>query len=119
MWPTLYATIRNAGAHTELDELLTTLADPHQPDQDRVLALIAAIDQACTKVGLAGLTSRTKALDAGLTLPGGLDADPSLAGWTCPLQRCDRVVIRQEAGGTPTCAARQNAPMTPYTLPPR
>jgi len=116
-WPTLHATIRDAGAHTELDELLTILAAPKEPDRDRVLTLIDAIDQACTKVGLAGLTSRTKALSAGLTLPGGLEGDPSLAGWTCPLHRCERVVISQEVDGTPTCAARQNTPMTPYVLP--
>jgi len=118
-FPTLHTTITNAGAHTELAELLTTLAGSHEPDQDCVLALIDAIDHACTKVGLAGLTSRIKTLDASLNLPGGLEADSGLAGWTCPLQRCSRVVILQEADGTPTCAARHNTPMTPYILPPR
>jgi hypothetical protein len=120
-FPTLRSTIADAGASTELAELLTKLADAHEPDQARILALLNAIEQACAGVGLAGLTSRTKGFDVGLTLPGGLDADPGLAGWTCPLRRCDRVVIRQEAVGTttPTCAARQNAPMMPYSLPPR
>jgi hypothetical protein len=119
MWPSLYATIRDAGARTELDELLTTLADPHEPDRDRIRALLDAIDHACARVGLAGLTSRSPGPDAGITLPGGLDGPPGLVGWTCPLGRCDRVVTVNEAVGTPTCAAGHAAPMTPYTLPPR
>jgi len=116
-FPTLQGIIADAGALTELTGLLTMLADPHEPDQARVGALLDAIDQACSKTGLVGLTSRTKGLEAGLSLPGGLAADPGLAGWTCPLERCGRVVIRQEADGTPTCAARQNTPMRPYLSP--
>ena len=44
----------------------------------------------------------------------------ALAGWTCPLGHCDRVVTPDEVAAPPTCAAAgPDAPMTPYTLPPQ
>jgi len=116
-WTSLHTAIRDAGAHNELAELLAALAGTSEPQADHIEALLDAIDHACARVGLASLTSRTKALDVGLTLPDGLRGAQWPVGWTCPLSRCDRVVIRQEAIETPHCAANQNAPMAPYTLP--
>jgi hypothetical protein len=126
-WPSLYTTIHDAGVDTELAELLTVLAETGDPDQARIQALLDAIDEACKHIGLAALTTRSMGLDpGGLTLPAGLDLPSGLdgtagavVGWTCPLRRCDRVVTAGETAQQPTCAARQNSPMTPYTLPPQ
>jgi hypothetical protein len=118
-WPSLRTIIGDAGARTELADLLAVLADPREPEADRVRTLLDAIDKACVGVGLTGLTSRTKAPDAGLTLPYGVNAVPGLVGWTCPLGRCDRVVTRKEAADPPTCAPGRDTRMKPYTLPPR
>lgn len=118
-WPSLYTTAREVGRQTELAELLTLVTGPREPDQDRVLELLNSIDKAFAGVGLAGLTSRTKGPDVGLTLPEGLKTAPGLVGWTCPLKRCGRVVICQEADGAPACAAARDAPMAAYVLPPQ
>jgi hypothetical protein len=79
-WPSLRTIIGDAGAHTELADLLAVLAHPREPEADRVRTLLDAIEKACVGVGLTGLTSRTKAPDAGLTLPHGVNAVPGLVG---------------------------------------
>lgn len=118
-FPSLQEFVAKAGVAAKLDELLALVADPREPDPARVRELLDAIDVACTVAGLAGLTSRTKGgVPAGLRLPPDHSEAEGPMGWTCPLERCDRVVLRQDSAERPSCAARE-ALMTPFYSAPR
>ncbi|MFE2519465.1 hypothetical protein [Streptomyces mirabilis] len=122
-WPSLTATIRDGGAETELHSLLALLASQSDPDGQRVSDLLAAIEDACARQGLPGLTNRNggfpggiPALPPGMTeLPPGMN-DPGVLGWTCPLSRCNRVVTPEETTHPPACAAvpSPDGRMKPY-----
>ncbi|MCX4773714.1 hypothetical protein [Streptomyces sp. NBC_01285] len=99
-WPELATMIRDAGALPQLSELLALLANRSEPDERHVTALIDVIEDACARQGLPALTRRVP------SLPPGTGADTrGIAGWTCPLGRCSRVVLQDETPHPPTCAA--------------
>ncbi|MFF0478419.1 hypothetical protein [Streptomyces sp. NPDC004284] len=111
-WPELATMIRDAGALPQLSELLALLANRAEPDERQVAALIDAIEDACARQGLPVLTRRVP------SLPPGVGADTGeIAGWTCPLGRCSRVVLQDETPHPPTCAAAwgEDGRMKPYS----
>ncbi len=108
-WGTLSEIIRDGGAGAELDELTHALESGIKLDQDRATELLDAVDAACAKRGLAGLTTR-----AFRALPPGFDA-PKTAAWVCPLRSCDRVVLPEEAAA-PLCAATGGRPMAHFQI---
>jgi hypothetical protein len=126
-WATLRDIIRADGAEPKLEALMTLLGAEAEPDQARVAALIDAVEEACARQQLPGLARRT-------TQPGGVPALPpgmagrsasAIAGWTCPVGRCDRVVTPDETSTAPACAVVSGAgggtdgSMKPCLLPPR
>jgi hypothetical protein len=115
-WPELAGTIRKAGAGAELDGLLAALAGQEEPDPREMAAWLAAIEGACASLGLAGVTNREYAFRP---LPRGFSGGAEDLGWVCPRDRCDRVVLPEEAeaGTVPTCAAAGGTPMTAFTAP--
>ncbi|MET9073380.1 hypothetical protein ABZX95_14655 [Streptomyces sp. NPDC004232] len=119
-WPELATTIRDGGAQAQLAELLTLLAGRSAPDDRRVSALIDAIEDACARQGLPGLTRRLPSLPPGLGTARRTPQDGEPAGWTCPLDRCSRVVLPEETPSAPICAAHgEDARMRPYRPRPR
>jgi hypothetical protein len=114
-WPNLHGIIRDSGAGGELDELLSALGGEHEPDQDRVLIWMRAIEDACARKGLTGIISREHTFRP---LPTGLSAASDSRAWVCPQGRCDRVVLPEEAQTPPVCAVAGGAPMSAFTLPP-
>lgn len=115
-WPDLRGIIRDAGAGGELDELLAALDSEGEPDPDRMLAWVQAIDDACArKKGLVGITSGEKSFRP---LPPGPAGDLDCRAWVCPRGRCDRVVLSEETRTSPVCAAANGTPMSAFTLPP-
>ncbi|MET7783558.1 hypothetical protein ABZU94_39035 [Streptomyces mirabilis] len=105
-WPSLTATIRDGGAETELHDLLALLSNQSDPDSQQVSELIEAIERACARQGLTGLTHRNGGSPGGITaLPPGMTGAPEVVGWTCPLSQCNRVVTPEETSHPPACAA--------------
>ena len=113
-WPTLARTIRDGGGGSALDDLLALLNGVAEPDAARVLELLGAIDDACARRGLVGLTSREPG--TGVLPPGMVTVETS--AWVCPRGRCDRVVLPDESAA-PVCSATGGAPMTRFTIPSR
>jgi hypothetical protein len=115
-WPELAGIIHEAGAGAELDRLLAALAGQGEPDPRELAAWLAAIEGACAALGLAGVTSREHAFRP---LPSGFSGGAEQLGWVCPRDRCDRVVLPEEAkpGTVPTCAVGGGTPMTAFTAP--
>lgn len=111
-FPDLHDVIRDAGADGELDKLLAALGGVDEPDEDQVLVWLQAIEDACARKGLAGVTSREHAFRP--PFPGVSDS----WAWVCPRGRCDRVVLPEKARTPPVCAMDGGTPMTPFTLPP-
>ncbi|MEH0532778.1 hypothetical protein SAMN06272781_0003 [Streptomyces sp. 1222.2] len=96
--------ISDAGAGPQLTELLDAVTAEQTPDQDRLLVLLDEIEDACSRDGLAGITTSSKqytSLPAGFQVTG-LDEPVT---WTCPLRRCNRTVFDDEASAPPSCAA--------------
>jgi hypothetical protein len=114
-FPDLRGIIRDASADGELEKLLAALGGQDEPDQDQMLAWVQAIEDACARKGLAGITSRGKAFRP---LPTGLSAASGFPVWVCPRGRCDRVVLPEEAQTPPVCAVAGGTPMSAFTLPP-
>lgn len=113
-WPDLRDIILDAGAGGELDELLTALGAEDEPDQDLMLACVRAIENACARKGLAGITSRDKAFRP---LPPGTSPIPGLRAWVCPWGRCDRVVLPEETQAPPVCVVGNGTSMDPFAPP--
>ncbi|MEU9204833.1 hypothetical protein [Streptomyces sp. NPDC048332] len=111
-WPELATMIHDAGALPQLSELLALLADRADPDERHVVALIDVIEEACAGQGLPALTRRVPSLPPGTGATTG-----AIAGWTCPLGRCSRVVLQDETPHPPTCAAALSdvGRMKPYS----
>ncbi|MFE1949455.1 hypothetical protein ACFW9D_03190 [Streptomyces sp. NPDC059524] len=104
-WPSLRTTVRDGGGEAELRDLLGQLASDADPDEGLVRTLLDAVERACARQGLAGLTSRSGIGPVDMTsLPPGLADVRGVVGWTCPLGRCDRVVTPDETAQAPTCA---------------
>lgn len=136
-FPDLHDIIRAAGAGGHLDKLLAALKGEDKLDENQVFAWLQAIDDACVRSGLAGITSRERAfhplppgfgsLPSGFyepsdELPGGDDQDEGVSGsdpqaWVCPRGRCDRAVLPEEVRILRVCAAAGGTPMRPFTLP--
>lgn len=114
-WPDLHGVIRDAGAGGELDELLAALGAQEDPHQDQILVWLQAIEDACARKGLAGITSREHAFRP---LPAGLYEDPDFPAWVCPRGRCDRVALPEEERTPPVCAVAGGTPMRVFVLPP-
>lgn len=114
-WPDLPGIIRDAGAGSELDELIAALGSEELPDQGRVIAWVQAIDDACARHGLAGLTSRENPFRP---LPIGLSEDAGPRAWVCPRGHCNRVVLYEEKQTPPVCVAGGGTPMRRFGLPP-
>jgi hypothetical protein len=114
-WPDLRGIICDAGAGGELDELLLALGGEGEPDHDRILAWVQAIEDTCARKGLVGITSREHAFRP---LPPGPFEASGLRAWVCPRGRCDRVVLPDEVQAAPVCAVAGETPMSPFTLPP-
>lgn len=110
-WPELTQTIRDGGAQAQLNEVLKLLADPNDSNEQHMAQLLDAIEDACARQGLALQTRAIPSLPPGTGWHGG-----GLAGWTCPLDRCTRVVLPDETTDPPTCAAAHGeaARMKPY-----
>jgi hypothetical protein len=137
-FPDLYDIIRDAGAGGELDKLLDALSGEDEPDEDQALVWLQAIDDACARKGLAGITSREHAfrplppglppsrfhpLSRWLSLPLGklpvpVSPDPSSDAWVCPRNLCARVVLPEETQTRPVCAVADGTSMRPFALPP-
>ncbi|SEN20656.1 hypothetical protein SAMN05216267_1002280 [Actinacidiphila rubida] len=135
LWPELATTIRDGGSGAALAELLTLLAGRAAPsDGPRMSVLMDAIEEACAAQGVPpGRTRRFPLLPLGMGGAGhpppppelgrnGEAAEPAeLVGWTCPLDRCSRVVLPEESASHPTCAAAhgEDRRMRPYVPRPR
>lgn len=123
--PSLGDIIRAGGAEPELKALMTMLGAEAEPDQARVAKLIDAVEEACARQGLPGLARRTTGPQGVPALPPGIAGGSAIAGWTCPVGRCDRVVTPDETSAAPACAVVSgcgggtNRSMKPYLLPPR
>lgn len=124
-WPSLGDIIGAGGGERDLKALMTLLGAEAEPDQARVAALIDAVEEACARRGLPGLARRTTGLQGVPTLPPGMAGRSAIAGWTCPVGRCDRVVTPDETSAAPACAVVSQVgggtgtSMKPYLLPPR
>ena len=110
-WPSLEMTVRDGGAGRELHELLVLMDGELVPDPATISVLIDAVEEACNRQGLAGLTSRQAGMPA---IPAGVTAVATVAGWTCPKGRCTRVVTPDETTEPPICAVTGGRPMAPY-----
>ncbi|MEE1782954.1 hypothetical protein PUR71_08500 [Streptomyces sp. SP17BM10] len=96
--------IGDAGAGPQLAELLDAVVSERAPDEDRLLVLLDEIEEACSRDGLAGITTSSKQytpLPAGFAESG---RDEPVT-WTCPLRRCSRTVFDDEVTEPPSCAA--------------
>ena len=116
-WPSLETTIRDGGAQSELTTLLALLSGDTDPDGQRITELLDASESSCAREGLVGLTSRNGDSLGGMAgLPPGMNGAPEVVGWTCPFDRCSRVVMPDETSQPPTCAALQGPDgwMKPY-----
>ena len=114
-WPSLEGIVRGAGAGGELDALLAALGGGGEPDPEQVARWVEAIGSACARKGLVAVTTRGHPFRP---LPAGLRDTPAVRAWVCPRDRCDRVVLPEEAEAAPVCAIAGMAPMTVFTLPP-
>lgn len=114
-WPKLHRIIRDAGAGNELDALLTSLGSNDDLDQDQMLFWVEAIEEACGRKGLVGITTRDKVFRL---LPDGLSAPGAPRAWVCPRDRCDRVVLPGDTQIPLTCAVSGGTPLRPFDLPP-
>ncbi|MER7693829.1 hypothetical protein [Streptomyces sp. NPDC097610] len=115
-WPELATMIRDGGGQAQLEELLTLLADRSAYDERRISALMDAIEDACARQGLPGLTRRLPPLPPGMGTAQRTTGHGEPAGWTCPLDYCSRVVLPEETPSPPTCAAArgEHTQMRPY-----
>ncbi|MFB7128262.1 hypothetical protein [Kitasatospora sp. NPDC056273] len=114
-WPSLRELISDAGAETQLNDLLALLTEPGDPDNALVAELLDAVEDAYTRLGMIGLTSRDGVPPRIALLPPGIAGQRAVIGWTCPLDRCNRVITADETPLPPTCAAHgPNGPMKPY-----
>ncbi|WP_327359971.1 hypothetical protein [Streptomyces sp. NBC_01296] len=96
--------IGDADAGPQLAELLDAVTAEQTPDQGRLLVLLDEIEEACSRDGLAGITTSSKQYTP---LPAGFSEsspDEPLT-WTCPLRRCNRTVFDDEVATPPSCAA--------------
>jgi len=112
-WHSLDGIIRANGAGQELDELLAAGPAPGL-DPDRGPLLLDAIDEACKRAGLDGFSRGAgyRPLPPGAALVAGTDS------WVCPLGRCDRVVLAEEATAVPACAVGGNAALRRFLVDP-
>jgi len=124
-WASLGDIIRAGGAGRELKTLTSLLGAEADPDQAQVAALVDAVEEACARQGLPGLARRAVGPQGVPALPPGMPGRSAIAGWTCPVGRCDRVVTPDEASRSPVCAVVQgfgsgtDGLMKPYLLPPQ
>lgn len=93
-FPDLHDVICDAGADGELDKLLAALGGVDEPDEDQVLGWLQAIEDACARKGLAGITSREHAFRP---RPPGCPRPPS--------SRCGCV---RRAGATAWCCRKRH-----------
>lgn len=110
--------IRAAGAGAELDRLLHVVrtAQPDQRADPNVMTeLLDAIEQACARNGLLGVTTVTRYT----ALPTGFPRQPKDVPptWICPLRSCARVVFDDETAAPPQCAAAGSTMLSVPTLP--
>jgi hypothetical protein len=105
-WASLDGIIRDARVGQELDELLTAIADGVL-DPKRVRELLDAIDEACKRRGLDGVTQQSRFRP----LPKGTSVSSVGESWVCPRGCCDRVVLAAETDDPPVCAAAGGTPM--------
>jgi hypothetical protein len=106
-WASLAGIIRDAGASSELDALLTVIGSGGKPDPERVRALLNAIEEACKRLGLDGVTRESRFRP----LPKGLLASPVGESWVCPRGCCARVVLADETDDWPVCVLAGGEPM--------
>ena len=122
-WPNIKAVIVAGGGGADLQELAELLQADGEIGDARVRQLLNEIGDAAAKGGLPGMTSRPRGPIPSLpsamaALPPGM-YPPPIAGWTCPLGRCSRVVLPGEAvspgtsDGVPHCATGTK-PMAEY-----
>lgn len=103
--------IRDAGAEAQLDELLTAVRTGKAVDQDLVVELLDAIEEACARNGLTGITAVTRYTP----LPFQQRGQEEPPTWICPTRSCDRAVFDDEAATPPHCAAA-GAQMLPVQI---
>ncbi|MFE6049971.1 hypothetical protein ACFQ6N_04395 [Kitasatospora sp. NPDC056446] len=114
-WSSFRMLIASAGAEAQLDGLLVLLTGPGDPDDTLVTELLDAVEDAYARQGMSGLTARDGASSGTVLLPPGITGQRTLIGWTCPLDRCNRVVTADETPHPPTCGAHgPDGRMTPY-----
>ena len=111
-WASLDGVIRGAGAGPELDELLTAIGG-EGPDPKRARVLLDAIEEACKRRGLDGVTRESKFRP----LPFG-PSESGIEGWVCPRGWCDRVVLAEETDDPPVCAVAGGMPMKGFRVSP-
>ncbi|MGW4380125.1 hypothetical protein [Kitasatospora sp. NPDC004531] len=96
--------IDEAGAGPQLAQLLDAVTAEQPPDRRHLLDLLNAIEKACGRQGLVGITTASKQytpLPTGFAEP----APDEPLTWICPLRRCNRAVFEDEATEPPSCAA--------------
>jgi hypothetical protein len=114
-WPTTEKIIREAGAGAALDELRAALTGD-AVDPARLAALLDAIEDACARSGLVGITSREhgyRPLPPGLPLS---SAPAENAPRVCPLGQCDRVVFSGETDTEPMCVVSGGVSLRPFPV---
>jgi len=113
--------IRDAGAGEELGALRAVLRNDQDADADRLRALLDALEDACLRSGLSGVASRQQGyrpLPPGLSPNSQHDRNGSARAWVCPLRRCARVVLPEEAAAdVPICAMGNEMQMSSFELP--
>jgi hypothetical protein len=103
--------IRDNGAGEQLDEVLAAVRAADAPDPKKLIALLNKIEEACSRHGLAGVTTQNMNYQR---LPPGFEPAPKAEPptWTCPSGRCARTVFDDETATPPLCAAGGGVTMT-------
>ena len=114
-WSSLADIVRDGGAGDALDELMAAVRGSAPQEPDQLVRLLDAVEEACARCGLAGVTNRGNRPSA---LPPGLSG--SVVGrarpaWVCPCSCCERVVFAEEAATAPVCAMADRA-MRPFQV---
>lgn len=117
--PQLRQVIEDGGGGAELAFLLEAIRAANDPRPERIAELVDALEQVLCTVGLGSLSTRSfLAPAAESNLPPNMTARATTVGWTCPVARCPRVVLREESAGPPACVAGDTR-MRPYRVHPR